>query len=523
MKTQKNIESKPWMPAVILAGHIVLFLSLPAAPLLDLPNHLVRSWAIGEQLAGRPSPFIFEFMFMPYVLGDLLLASALSFFSWHTVETLWMVACYISMPIGVWFYCRSLRLEAGIADTALVFSAYASANWFFLSGFANFCLSIGLVFSAAAAWECLSKAAGVRKMLLYVVCLVLVLLCYLLHLAAFVFAGAIVAGSTLSRVLGRRQTILSAFGSGAIFVAVLVLHLCIQQDAPDISSPWQHRGLLQKPLAIGSMYVRYNARVDAVLLLAIFGGLLVLALWPSRQERQLNLSGLREVLMILATLTLVYLVLPVKADPAYGVDSRALPYMSIAGLLALLLLVQSHGAARLKRARKLVFGVSLVSLVYLVPFMRAHANFVSELDDAWQQIPIGQSVLPVATVPDIGRVQPALHRAELYTIERGGFVPYVFSFDTAGGQIRYFRYEQTYPYAPDIKWYLRREEIRWSEVALIYSYLFITKPYQEERLSELNFDLVYENDAAAVLKLSASQEAVAPPQLLPAPAVQPKQ
>ncbi|MCB0344765.1 MAG: hypothetical protein KDD66_06600 [Bdellovibrionales bacterium] len=501
MRFTENIIERPLVVTAVLAGHIALFLSLPVSPLLDLPNHIVRCWAIKEQLIGHQVGFVFDFMFIPYICGDLLLAAVLSIMSWQAAEMLWTVVCYLAMPLGVWAYLKSRNADAGTSKLIMLFAAYASANWFFLSGFANFCLGIGLAFSAAASWERLYREGDRAKAYSNAVCIGLVLACYLTHLAAFLFAGIMIGAVTVARVLGGRESFISALCSALPFALILAAHVMLQPDAPDMASVWQHRALWEKPLAVGAMYIRYNQAVDSILFATLALGILTLAAWPTKSKQPLDLVQLGEDITVLIALTAAYLVLPVKAAPAYGVDSRALPFMSVSAMLIAAAFIKSRGELRLRRANFLLSSIAVVSLLYLVPFMRAHSNFVAAVDQAWRSIPPGERVLPVATVPDIGRIQPSLHRPELYAIENPGFVPYVFSRDTSGSQIEYFHYRYRYPYAPHIKWYLNNEQIRWDELSPIYSFILITKPYEPERLAELNYRLVYENDAAAVLKL----------------------
>lgn len=510
------------LPALLLvAAHVLLLVSLPAMPLLDFPNHLTRCWMIKEQLLGRPTNFVFEWHFMPYVLGDLLYAGVLSAVPWRAAETLWAIFCYLSLPVGVYAYARSMDFSRRLVGLLLLFSAYAAANWFFLSGFANYCLGVGLALGTAAACQRLycgrSPSERLRRLAAGAA---LASICYLVHLAAFLFAAIMVGARTLARLLQHRESLLSAASAALPFGLLLVLHLLLHGDAPDQSSPWEHRPFLEKPLAIGAMYVRYHAGVDALLFGVLFGGLALLAFKSSHSEKRADPAGLREELAVLLALTLAYLVLPVRAEPAYGVDSRAIPFISIAAVSLLGKIIEARGARRFRAALLLTAAVAGSSLLYLIPFVRAHANFTAALDRAREEVPPGFALLPVATVPNIGRVQPNLHRPELYLLDGGRFAPYIFSLDTSGGQIKYFRYSHGYPYAPHIKWYLNGESIRGEEVARVYDYLLVSRPYDPARFAEVPLEKVFENEAAAVFKVIKAQ-AVAPPQLLPEPAVQP--
>jgi hypothetical protein len=144
--------------------------------------------------------------------------------------------------------------------------------------------------------------------------------------------------------------------------------------------------------------------------------------------------------------------------------------------------------------------LALLNLYFLTTSLAPKERFLTQYLEALREIPFGQRVLPVATLPDTGRIQIAQHPAETYMTFGAGMAPYVFSENTSGDQFAYFRYLGS-PYMPAIHWYQRNLEIDWQKIANEYNYIIVTRPFDRSRLQLAKLSETFSNEAATIFRI----------------------
>src|SRR5262245_29006079 len=120
-------------------------LFLPELPLVDMPNHLGRAFVISRlpQDAVLDGYYRYQFVFTPYILGDLILAWMLKLMPTFAAARIWSVILFLGLPLAWIDYLRARgsSVQAGNpVFLALLF--YLSLNYFYLSGYNNFCLGV---------------------------------------------------------------------------------------------------------------------------------------------------------------------------------------------------------------------------------------------------------------------------------------------------------------------------------------------------------------------------------------------
>lgn len=491
-----------FISAIFFLLYLLLWWQFPYLPYQDLSNHTVRSSLIA-QLAQDPSAvksFSFEFHFQPYILGDLIYAGLLQLIGLEHAPMLWVTICFLSFPLGLVLYFKTRRGTSQQLPVVILFLTYLSTNWFFLSSYANYCIGIGAVFFTLSCWESWQKQSRIFSTCAYCLYGLGVLFCYLLHLAPFFFCAIIISSLTFLRLIQRTIRWSSTSFSLLPILALGVLHLLRGDREIDPHKEWVFRSLPEKLFQIGAMFVRYHVTVDIILFL-LFSLPLVWFAWRRGQLalKQRRWVGLvMEEFIICLLLTTCYFVLPFSVGAAKEIDGRALPFIAAFAVLLVLRLLSSSQGHLLP---PLALSLSLSNLIYLQVFLSRHDNYLKEYSQALLQIPEQKVVLPVATRRAIGRIEYALHNAELYIIRKNGIVPYVFSRNTSGAQFQYFSYVED-RYTPHLFWYLRGMGIDETQTRKTYDFVIVTKPYDPEKLGLKPLRLHYENDAAAVFEVT---------------------
>ena len=495
---------------VILALYLIVWWLFPAMPYFDLPNHVTRCYLIGEVLKQSElgQLFTFDFHFMPYILGDLLLAGILQFTSIEVGGVLWVTLAFISLPIGVWFYLRALESTKHQQAFAFLLSTYLSTSAFFLFGYNNFCISIGLTFIALGCLEIFLVRLERREFIsaLLALCLLFLSLfsCYLMHLAGYFFCAIIAAVLLLSRLLSKRLPFFHTVLAGLPFLAIALYHVATQTGHSSTRTElWELRPLLKKFPAFGSAFIRFDYPID-IFLFSIFAGLIVLLLISGLKNLSTKETRLRayEHVAILLALLVTYFALPVGSGTLFEIDVRALPFISICGMF-LALHLGKDGVRKQRFFLYFAIFLSLSNLAYIVYRLKPHNDFLSGYNQALMQIPVKQTVLPISTIPDEGRYGIGVNAGTIYTLLRHGLTPYIFSGNNKGEPFTYFNYRNE-PYEPFGFWYIRNldKDVQWDEVQKTYDYIVITKPYDRSRIGLTNLKTYFENPQAVVFQVA---------------------
>jgi hypothetical protein len=472
-------------------------------PFQDLPNHIARSYVMGELLWGTDFQQYFHIgtmFFDPYALGDLFLALLVRLFSPSTAGMIWVTLSFLSLPVGLWFYLQvrdDLNRPRGIV---LLLSLYLATNWFFLSGFLNYSIGLGLVFFTLGYWE---KALRAHKWKPYLAYSLLLYISYCFHFAAFFFLGIVVVTVAVIRFYSNRAKLQEMLGSFLPLAILATLYLSRRWHQSDDIHAWSFRTPLDKALAFGTMYIRFNYLADIALLCAVLAIALFLLLsekgsWRTRARDSTTI----ELIAVILVLFVTFMMLPVATATVYDVDNRALPFLSM-----FFMLLVGYVSNVLPSRRWIVTGAVMTIVVcngvYVYSHLLKHNRFLAEYDKLIPEIPPGKVLLPVATRPAEGRVATGIHQGLLYTVYGKGLTPYIFN--RTGGEFNYFRYKNL-PYAPSLFWYLRGGEVDWLRVRNIYNYIIIAKPFNPSKLDLTGWHPLLVNDAAVVFENNALEK-----------------
>jgi hypothetical protein len=438
-----------WSTIVIAGGYFLLWVRLQNLPFLDFPNHLARSVVMADALFDHGlrfgQAFTVKLSLSTYVLGDLALASLVEAFGPSRAGPLWAALVFLSLPVSVAYFARSLSLSPLASASALLIGCYLGSSWFFLAGFFSFQLavSLSLIVGASLIRQCESPSWSRLAAIIAVTTLG-----YFIHITTVLFVCLLCVVVAIAYPAPLRRRAVATGVPLLVAGALLIWGVLDPAAATHGGSDWG--GFAAKARRLVSPFVRFGLRSEALCALP-----LVLVAWLGfRQWRKLPGNG-RAVLcavMIGAFLTL-YWVLPISQGRGYDVDVRALSPM-YASIVLLILLAIDRGSQRLQiTAWAASACLALVNLWYLhdelAPLDRTIAVYRSLL----QVVPDRSTLLPVSAVPNIGRHQAFLHAGSWATIDRGAITPYIFSGST-GEAMSYFRYVNT-PQAPSIFWAVR--------------------------------------------------------------------
>jgi hypothetical protein len=461
----------------VCAAYVALWLSLDALPLLDFPNHLARATILGDLWldGGRRygAAFDGEVRFAPYILGDLILAPLTQWLPPDLAGRLWLAVLFLALPASVYaflraFGCRDWQLLVGTAV-----ALFLATDWFFVVGFGAFRLGVVLSLLALAAWR--RCVAGHRGW--YAAYALLVLGCYLAHLASFVMVGVAAGVLCLLELRRRRVSFVGCVALGAPFVALIAHYVLLGSG--------ETRGVVtlatvgEKLLRLGAPFVRYELWVDLVLV-ALLACALVAAVLGSRRRLDTARTPAGDFLALAGIFLLLYAALPVGSGTVYDIDVRALPFAVLFGIFAAVARIDPDRPPRSLATAALVLLV-LGNLVYLGAFLLPENARAREYRRVVATLPEGTPFLPIVTVPAVGRTQPLLHAYAWATIDRGAVAPYLFSANRRDSMI-YFRYRRR-SFEPDIFWYVRNGDAPdWHAVARDYPFVVVTEPVDLQRL-----------------------------------------
>jgi hypothetical protein len=472
----------------LLATYCVLFILLSPLPVQDLPDHLARADAMSDLLFHGGARFAtiyhFQLLWIPYLLGDLLLATAVGLFGVTGGAACWILLVFLSFPCAAIFYARVRGIDVNGRALLLLLAAYLATDWFFLIGFLSFRLSVAMLIATLGVVELLRRQWSYA---LYAIYVVAVALDYFMHLSPLIFLVPALGVSALLR-LRLRTTALRA--EIALFIPLLVLltwHFAIaggyRHPGDQVESAYVWGTWASKFERIGSQFFHFTPRVDLPLVLLFATCLFTWVGLP--RVRDLREPLVLELLALSATFLLMFFVLPLGYSEAYYVDTRPLPLASFFFVCACLALPRSDPALNARRepvALLLAAVLGVGHIAYLTHHFLAERVWVSRYRSVASALPYHGRVLPIYTYGKEGAVVPFLHTSGFLSIDRSAIEPYVFAAEN-GNPMKYFRYRHL-PYDPPEDWYgeLPRPQLDWRAVARDYDFLLITKPYDPAAL-----------------------------------------
>jgi hypothetical protein len=438
---------------LILVAALALLLPLWIVrypPLLDYPDHLARSFIVfhlDDPAYRFRSFYSTEWGPYPYLGMDVSLVGLQHLLPAETAGRLLLSVCVLLLPIAGWWFLR----EANPGHDALsVWTLLLSYSTFFLEGFINFQLALGLCFLALGFWlRCLKQTTKLR----WATVLALVTCTYLTHLYAFGICAFVVLAYSLADRIGFRRILWSC---GLFVPGVLMFFL--SHIASSNGGEVRLRSLPHKFFAARAALLHgYSLRLE----LLTFWGILacVLAAWLHNRQFRWN----RSWLIVFFAMIGLYLALPNEIGESWLIDVRVIP-----ALFIVLLAIARVGPRQRELA---LIGVLLFALrtMDIVRNFKLQQTVLAPMHDAIQMLPRNVRVLPIINV-DIVNDDDLLH--QLYAhfwayaiIQRGVLAPGLFELP---GQtaLRINNERQYVPEEPETR------PPNWREVSKTYDYIW---------------------------------------------------
>jgi len=448
--------------------------------------------------------FDFQLIPVPYILGDVLLATLVELFGSTLAGALWTAFVLVSLPAALLFYLRVNGVSPVGRLLVLLISLYLATDWFFLLGFTQFRLGFAITILALGVADLLRRRWSTSGFIGFCA---LVVVGYATHLTAVVFLAPALVTSSLVRFWFRTTTVRREILLLAPALVVLGWHYGIVNRAyaegsvADYPYYWGNVHRKISRLSLSLLRIRSST---ATLLLLVLMACVVWGLWRNLRLRTLTKPAVVEMLALAATFLGLYVVLPSQYSDASYVDVRALVPMALFLILACAHLRES-GAPQKGVWRPLFimpFAVALAvcNLAWLVAYTSKHNAWGNSYREIVATVPRGAYVLPIYTSAMNQDVYPLLHMGSFVVTDRGAVIPSLFS-GKSGSHLKYFRYKATL-YSPPEFWYndVGRDLVSWPAVACDYQYLLVSKPFDERRIG-LPTALVSENDRAALLAI----------------------
>ena len=498
-----------WMiAAIVAAAYGIVFLQFAPPALQDYPNHLARALVMSDLLfhggVRFGATFQCSFVAVPYILNDLLLASAIELFGVKIAAGAWSLLVLFSLPCALLFFMRVAKIRRDDQIFAFLLSLYLATNTFYLRGFLAFSLAVAVIVAVLALVRLFRERPSPALFVVY--CTVLGL-GYLIHLTTLIFATAAIAVSSALKAWCRTANFRTEVLILLPIVALLIWHFALPHPVPGlvVSIGYYWGTLIGKIRNLDWNFIRFTPRTDRWMLWLC----IACVLWQARHLRSRGaITTPHAIAMFALTATFlgIYVVLPLNLAGTTWVDVRALPMIAIFVIMAALAPVD---ADRLPKGT-LGTTLGLLAAALLAAVNLAYVNAHLYRIDAWlteyravvAAVPSGAWVFPVYTNTRDRPIKSTLHAAAFTVIDRGAPNPYLFSADM-GHPMVYFNYRQK-PYAPVEVWYVEptTEGVNWQAIAGSYDFLLVMKPFDPTRIP-ISTTPIVENASAALLAVDS--------------------
>lgn len=408
--------------AMVALAHVGAIWVSAYPPLLDYPNHLARAFILShyDQSAVFREAFIPDWKPTPYLGADLLLVPLLSFLDPRDAGRVVLTFSFFLFGMGCGLLGRALhgRMTWGSVAATFVF-----LNPGFLFGFLNYTLGLGLFLCTAAVFLRVSPERrpswrGQLRLLL------LALLCYFCHLAAFALL-CLVVGAVLARRILRGEPLDGLTALVPPLLPPLVYHLLLMASLGRSQLVPFWGGAMGKLKGLEWVGVSVVPELDLLV-----AGLLVGIVLVSSRSGGLEKSRLG--LTLSALFSAIYLVFPEWLH-GWGMDRRFLVPASVFLIVSLEPCLPRSwrwlmaGALLALLGRPLGFGVHSARL----------SATIAEQVELLRALPPASRVFPIVSARDRD-VRPydllaIRHVAHYATIEREAILPTLF----AGGGSRF--------------------------------------------------------------------------------------
>ncbi len=487
--------------AVLTLLYAIFSMSIPSAPLQDLPNHLTRAHIISDLLFNGGAifgkSFKFEPFWCPYLVGDLVLAVLDWSLGAEWAARLWTAAAVLVLPFSAVFALRVQGASRVAAMTGGIVAFYTATDWFFTTGFLNYQLaSASALFTFG--WYLRARDRNDRKS--YCWYLLILFASYLLHLSALVFIIALVGTSATLSVLRRTLSVQRAMILLAAPLLLFVVHFLLVPNVTIGTYPTSWGTWQTKLLFLVSPAVRFATQPELALLISF----IAVSMLPLTVGSGTTLATCAEQLLLAAVCVALYLVIPSYTGNVFSVDVRALPYALV--FLVFAGAIASDRSPNLRTAQLILASLlASINLGYLAFEVLPQNEAMERYKAIASAVPNGANVLPIDARPPIGRYRPFVHAGSYATLRQAAISPYLFAADS-NPPMPYFRYVHR-EYAPDQFWYeknIPRLTPDWNKVMQSYQYILITVPWDAARIP-VPCTIIERNDVAALLKVSTAR------------------
>ncbi len=449
----KENRAFAWVLGACSAVALLPIWAVQYPPFVDYPNLLARTYVLrhlhdsGFQLAryygAHWAPY-------PYLALDVTVVSLQYLFTPAMAGRIFLSVCALAIPLACWWFLK--EANSGQQPLALV-SLLLVYNVFFLFGFLNFQLSVGLCLVVLTLWLRFVERPVLFR---WVLMLASIQLLYFTHLMGFGMALLIVSFYAL---FSRRLFSRSMIATWVCFIPGFILYWLSRRGAPASQFTTEfHFSLKDKLLALTAVLRGYSTPVDVASYLLLAIGLVV-CLWNNRELR-IKRAWVATAAAILA----LYWIFPTGYSAGADADKRLLPFVLLVGL------------AGVEFGRRTRVAVAVALLVFSLRLVNVMQTFVAvqpqlqELAASFAAAPRGARVLPIINGPDERHVNRSyLHYWAYGTIQSDWFTPYLFAGE--GVQVFQMRYR---PYAPrEFYEYEYPRPLDWERVRADYDYVWV--------------------------------------------------
>ncbi len=497
-----------WAAAIILmCAYTTAFAAFSPLPLQDLPGHLARAVAMDDLIfhggARFGGVFHYHFLFTPYLLGDLILTSAVGLLGLVAGSAFWSVFVFLALPCAVLFYLRVRGIAPDRRAFIVLLCLYLATDWFFVVGFMSFRLAVAVTLASLALAEPLRRNWSRARYATYI-CAVIV--SYLTHLSTVAFLVAALGVTAILNLSRRATTLKVETLLAAPLAALLAWHFAaartISEPGDFVANAYLWGTWYSKFARLGNEFIRYSPRTDAMMVVLLAACMFLIVGRP--RVRDFRHPIVTEMLALSVTFVVMYFVLPIGYSEAWYVDIRPLPLASLFLVFACLAVPQSDSGGltvRTSAAVLLAAVLAIVNLAYLTRHFVHDGQWIARYRAVVAAIPHRGRVLSIFSSGREGAIVPFMHVDSYATIDREATTPYVFAADN-GNPMKYFRYVHR-PYDPEQLWYgdVPPRTVDWTAVARDYDYLLLTEPFDLRRLG-LRTNTVARNSSAMLLAIA---------------------
>ncbi len=409
---------------LLVAATVAPVVAVEHLALADLPNHLARLYVLASSESDPVLRSNYEILPEParYMLVDRLLAPLATVLDIYLIGRLFAAATLVLTYAGVLLLSMTLHGRLTIWPALALPVLYHHA---FAWGFMVYCVGISALLIAFAAWIRIARRGNaLRGTTLFGLSAIL----FSAHTLIFGQFAVLVAAHSLSVSLhrtGRRLRMLSeqaAVIGPAFGLAAAAYTARTSAEAVSAVRTTIYGGPADKLVAFLSPVLFSNSAADLLLMMAYLAGVLVLV-----ASRQLLLA--RNMAIPLAAMFLLCAAMPNTLLGVWGVDFRLPPV-----LLLLAIAATCPAALRARPVPPAVTAVIAALVLFRAatvwaPLHGADRQF-AEFRNALSGIPAGARLIVSLDEATSGLAMPARaywHLAQLAVIERGAFVPFLFT------------------------------------------------------------------------------------------------